>query len=301
MSSDSPELQELAAAAPAPEGVSPAIAVIAGTDVRALDSALVGSTIGAERAESDLQAAEEIYNILTGAEERRKEHSQAVNEKIAGQLQDIIREMHEDGEVPPPELLDDLMRLQDGHSTVWDMTGPSDYDDEEADSKLHAARDEVIWGRFVNQERLDMAHTERDAARERVQTISLAKEIGAIRKRFSRPVRFASTLICTAVLGAAGAGLAYKAETMSNQNAAQITREANQKYPDERQPVPSLALDANERFAVGAFGSLGLLMGGLGGMWAGEGLSGRTARWRARRIVRKAETAGPETIEEPEE
>lgn len=300
MSLDSPGLQELAAAAPAPEGVPPAIAVIAGSDIRALDGALITTGIGTEKAESDLQAAEEIYSILTGHEENIQINSQAVKERVAGQLQDIIREMHEAGEVPPPELLDDLMLLQEEGSSVIDMTGPKG--EFETDDELRAKVDKAVWDRFVRHEKLETARADLDAARERVQTVGLAKEIKTVRRKLSNPMRYASTLLCTVVLGAGATGLVYKAETMSNKNAVEITRETNRKYPDHRERVPSLALDANERFAVGAFGTLGLFVGGLAGMWAGEGLSGRTARWRARRIVKKAEMADTEHPEEqPEE
>lgn len=301
MSEGLPSLQELAEAAPAPEGVSPAVAVIAASDVRTLDGAVISTSIGAERAESDLQAAQEKYDIFVGAEENLQENSQAIKAKVAGQLQDIIQEMYEKGEVPPADLLDDLMLLQDDDSTVMEMRGPADDEGDhevDTDTELRAERDAATWNRFVLQERLEAARADRDAAQERVGFTALAKEIEAVRRRLSMPLMHASALLCSLVIGAGAAGLAYKAETMSNRGAAEITRQTNREFPDHRQPVPSTELDANDRIAIGAFGSLGLLVGGLGGMWAGGSMSGRTARWRARRIVRKAEAAEPGQPEE---
>jgi hypothetical protein len=178
-----------------------------------------------------------------------------------------------------------------------EIKGPNADDTDEGaemDRELRERRDEAIWQRFAFQERIDAARADRDEAAERMRFVGLAQEIKAIRNKLGYPVRYASALLCAVVIGAGAAGLVYKAETMSNRGAAQITRQTNRAFPDHREPVPSVELDDGQRAGIAVSGVFGMFLGGLGGMWVGEGLSVRTARWRARRIVRRAEdgTAG---------
>jgi hypothetical protein len=132
-------------------------------------------------------------------------------------------------------------------------------------------------------------YNDEEQPKELAHFLLLTREIDERQFKLSKPIRWLSAITCAVALGGGTAFFTYDAAKISNHHAVEDAITFNKPLlPNGGVKIPSEALEPAQVGVAAAMGVAGTSSGALAGTFIGLSLSGRVARRRARRIVRKA-------------
>lgn len=272
MKNTNPSLTEIVSNTPVPKNVDPLTAVIAHVPSPDLDQA-VGEAI-----KETQQAASKGSGWEVNLKERSEHKISGIIDKSTKTRQGIYKDEA------------DRLNKKLTYRQLEGWGNPTDKDlDQLAEVSQKAKDDEPSEEQFYLQDKLRRntakAREEQEEALRKLDELQeqtkLFTDITEARRSLSRPIRYAATVLCAAVVGLGSGGVLYKTTESAKQQASTQQADNPKATAHEDDVIPEI---------VGVGGAIGgMIIGGTIGGAVAQGQTGRLARIRAKRIVKKSQ------------